>query len=138
LAIWVLDSSWMPLAILQLPWPFSSIILLSHDHLSKLLVIYPSIFIRLMIHICSIGMEYLMAHFSCILQWLNDNMVLAKIATERLIRSCSYSMKAFAASKLITPILNRNITNPNIAKATGLYHSSPNFPFLTFFFIRIW
>jgi len=138
LGIWVLNSSWMPLAILRLPRPFSSIILLSHNHLSKLLVIYPSLFIRLMIHICSIGMEYLIAYLSCILQWLNDSMVFVKIATERLIRSCSYSMKAFAASKLITPIPNGNITNPNIAKATSLYHSSPNFPSLTFFFIRLW
>jgi hypothetical protein len=75
--------------------------------------------------------------FPCILQWLSDSMVSIKITAEELIRSCScsYFMKTFATFKLLTPISDRNRTKPNIAKATSLYHLSPNLPSLTFFFI---
>jgi len=76
-----------------------------------------------------------MAPFPCILQWLSDNMVLAKIAKEGLIRSYSYSTKTFAASKLMTPISDGNNTSPKMAKATYLYRSSPNLPSSAFFFI---
>jgi hypothetical protein len=88
-----------------------------------------------MIHKYNIGLQHLMAPFPCILQWLSDSMVLAKIAEEGLIRSYSYSTKTFAASKLMTPILDGNNTSPKMAKATNLYRSSPNLPSSTFFFI---
>jgi len=77
-----------------------------------------------------------MAPFPCVLQWLSDNMVLPKIAEDGLIRLCSYSMKTFAASKLMTPISNGNNTSSKMAKATNLYCSPPNLPSSTFFFIR--
>jgi hypothetical protein len=62
-------------------------------------------------------------------------MVSAKTVAKRLIRLCSYSMKAFTTSKLMTLISDRNKTNPNMEKASSLYHSSHNFPSSTFFLI---
>ena len=82
----------------------------------------------------NIGTQHLIAPFPCMLQWLTDNMVSAKIIAEGLIRSCLYFIKAFAASKL-TLILDGNKTKPNMAKTTNPYRSSPNLPFLAFFFI---
>jgi len=81
-------------------------------------------------------MQHLMAPFTCVLQWLSDNMVSPKMAEEGLILSRSYSMKTLAASKLMTPISEGNNTSPKMAKATNLYRSSPNLPFSEFFFIR--
>lgn len=115
----------------------SSIIIFNGRRLNhkKLLKIFLGVLIWLMIHRCIIGTQHLIAHFPCILQWLIDSMVLAKIVTEGLIRLHSYFIKVFVASKLMTPISYGNRTNPSIAKATSLYRSSPNLPSSTFFFI---
>jgi len=102
----------------------------------KLLKMSLSILIWLIIYKYNIRMQHLMAPFPCILQWLSDSTVSAKIAKEGLIRSCLYSMKAFATSKLMTLILDRSNTRPKMAKATNLYCSSPNLPSSIFFFIR--
>jgi len=113
----------------------SSIIIFNgrRSNQQKLLKIFLGVLIWLMIHRCTIGTQHLIAHFPCILQWLIDSMVLAKILTEGLIRSHSYFIKVFVASKLMTPISDGNKTYPNIAKATSLYRSSPNLPSSTFF-----
>ena len=102
----------------------------------KLLKMSLGISIWLIIYKYNIRMQHLMTLFPCILQWLSDSMVSAKIAKEGLIRSCSYSMKAFAASKLVTLILDGNNTRQKMVKAANLYCSSPNLPSLTFLFIR--
>ena len=101
----------------------------------KLLKIVLSISMWLIIHRRNIGTQYLLALFPCILQWLSDSMVLTKIAVKSLIWWCSNFMNAFASYKLMTPFSDGNKFNPDIVKATSLYHSSPNFPFSTFFFI---
>jgi len=102
----------------------------------KLLKMSLDISIWLIIYKYNIRMQHLMAHFPLILQWLSDSTVSAKITKEGLIWSYSYSIKAFAASKLMTLILDGNNTRPKMAKATNLYCLSPNLPSSTFFFIR--
>jgi hypothetical protein len=70
----------------------------------KLLKMSLGVLIWLIIHKYNIRTQHLIAPLPFIMQWLSDNMVSAKIAEEGLIRSCSYSKKTLAASKLMTPI----------------------------------
>ena len=74
------------------------------------------------------GINHRIAPFPCSLQWFNDRKVSVMIIVICLFFIHSYWIKALADSTLMIPTASKgNKTNPNIARTSAWYLSSPKF-----------